>query len=76
MGWGAYELGGLVKALGALVILGAIGLGAYEYYLGNKITALVAFIVLLIIGLLMYSWGGFYRKQNTPMGRVEDVRSK
>jgi hypothetical protein len=74
MGWGAYELGGLVKALGALVILAALGLGGYEYYLGNKITALVALVVLLILGLVMYSWGSFSRKQNTPMGRVEDVR--
>jgi hypothetical protein len=76
MGWGAYELGGLVKGLGVLVILGAIGLGGYEYYLGNKITALVAFVVLLVLGLAMVSWGGFSRKQNTPMGRVEDFRGK
>jgi hypothetical protein len=76
MGWAEYELGGLVKVLGALVILAGIGLAVYEYSLDNKITALVVFLVLLVIGLAMVSWGGFSRKQNTPMGRVEDVRDK
>jgi hypothetical protein len=76
MGWGEYELGGMVKVLGVLVILAGIGLAIYEYTLGNRITALVAFLVLLVLGLVMVSWGGFSRKQNTPMGRVEDVRDK
>jgi hypothetical protein len=76
MGWGEYELGGLVKGLGVLVILAGLGLGGYELYLGNKITAVVLLVVLVIIGLAMVSWGGFSRRQNTPMGRVEDVRDK
>ena len=74
MGWEKYEMGGLVKVLGALVILVGIGLAVYEFSLSNMLTALAVFIVFLVLGLVMYSWGGYARKQNTPMGRVEDVR--
>jgi len=36
---------------------------------------LVVFLVLLVLGASMISRGGYTRKQNTPMGRVEDFRS-
>jgi membrane-bound ClpP family serine protease len=74
MGWGSFELGGLMKVLGVLVIIVGIGLAFYEYTMGNMVTALVAFVALLILGLVMVSWGGYSRKQNTPIGRVDDVQ--
>jgi hypothetical protein len=76
MGYAEYEGGGALKVLGALVILIGIGLAGYLLYLsrGYWVEALVAFLVLLILGAAMVSRGGYTRKQNTPMGRVEDVR--
>ncbi len=76
MGWGDYEAGGLVKALGVLVILAGIGLAIYEFSMGNRVTALVAFVALLVLGLAMFSWGGYSRKQNTPIGRVDDIHGQ
>jgi hypothetical protein len=72
MGYGSFALGGLVRVLGVLLVLGAVGIGFYEFLQGNMITALVAFIGLLVIGLFLISWGGYSRKQNTPIGR-EDI---
>ena len=74
MGWASFELGGLVRVLGVLVILGGVVLAIYEFWMGNRVTALVAFVVLLILGLAMVSWGSYSRKQNTPIGRVDDVQ--
>jgi uncharacterized membrane protein len=74
MGWASFELGGLVRVLGVLVILAGIVLAIYEYSKGNMITAVIAFIALLVLGLAMVSWGGYSRKQNTPIGRVDDVQ--
>ncbi len=76
MGWASFELGGLVRVLGVLVVLGGIVLAIYEFSLGNRTTALVAFVALLVLGLAMVSWGSYYRKQNTPIGRVDDVQGK
>jgi uncharacterized membrane protein YqjE len=73
MGWASFELGGLIKVLGVLVILGGIGLAIYEYSMSNRVTALVAFVALLVLGLVMVSWGGYSRRQNKPIGRVDDV---
>ena len=74
MGWASFEFGGMVRVLGALVIVGGIGLAIYEFSMGNRVTALVAFVGLLVLGLVMVSWGGYSRKQNTPIGRMDDVR--
>ncbi len=76
MGWGSFELGGLTKVLGVLVVVAGVGLGIYEFSMGNLLTALVAFLVLLVLGLAMVSWGGYSRKQNTPIGRVDDVHGQ
>jgi len=76
MGWGEYEGGGLVKVLGVIVILIGVGAGGYEFLLGNRVTALVVFLAFLVLGILMVSGGGYSRKPNTPMGRVEDFSSK
>jgi hypothetical protein len=78
MGYAAYEEGGLMKVLGALVILAGVGGAGYLVYLSrsNWVIALVVFLVLLVLGAALYSRGGYTRKQNTPMGRVEDVREK
>ncbi len=73
MGWVRFELGGLMRVLGVLVIIGGIVLAIYEFSLDNRVTAAVAFIALLVLGLTMVSWGGYSRKQNTPIGRVDDV---
>jgi hypothetical protein len=73
MGWVSFEGGGLVKVLGVFVVLVGVGLGIYEFSKGNLVTALVAFVALLVLGLAMFSWGGYSRKQNTPIGRVDDV---
>ncbi len=67
-------MGGLIRVLGVFVILVGIGLAIYEFSMGNRVTALVAFVALLVLGLVMVSWGGYSRKQNTPIGRVDDVR--
>jgi ABC-type siderophore export system fused ATPase/permease subunit len=76
MGYAEYEGGGLLKVLGALVILIGLGLAGYLVYLsrGYWLIALIVFLVLLVLGASMVSRGGYTRKQNTPMGRVEDVR--
>jgi hypothetical protein len=78
MGYGEYEAGGALKVLGALVILIGLGLAGYLVYLSRSywVYALVVFIVFLVLGAAMVSKGGYTRRQNTPMGRVEDVRDK
>ena len=78
MGYAAYEEGGLLKVLGWLVILVGLGLAGYILYLSlsNWVVALVLFLILLVIGALMVSRGSYTRRQNTPMGRVEDFQSK
>jgi hypothetical protein len=78
MGYGEYEAGGLLKVLGALVILVGLGLAGYLVYLSRSywVFALVLVLVFLVLGGVMVSKGGYTRKQNTPMGRVEDVREK
>jgi ABC-type siderophore export system fused ATPase/permease subunit len=76
MGYGEYEAGGMLKVLGALVILVGIGLAGYLVYLSRSswVFALVLFVVFLVLGAAMVSRGGYTRKQNTPIGRVEDAR--
>jgi membrane protein implicated in regulation of membrane protease activity len=78
MGWGKYEEGGLIKVLGAFFIVIGVGLAVYVLWLSrsNWVIASVLFLVFLILGAVMISWGGYSRKQNTPMGRIEDVREK
>jgi membrane protein implicated in regulation of membrane protease activity len=78
MGYAAYEGGGLMKVLGALLILIGAGVAGYLLYLSLSywIIALVAFLVLLVLGAMLVSRGGYTRSQNRPMGRVEDVREK
>jgi ABC-type siderophore export system fused ATPase/permease subunit len=67
-----------MKVLGGFVILVGIGLAVYLVYLSRSywVIALVLFLVLLVLGGVLVSRGGYTRKQNTPMGRVEDFRSK
>jgi hypothetical protein len=74
MGWGSFAFGGMVRVLGVLFVLGGVGIGFYEFLKGNTVTALIAFVGLVILGLFLISWGGYSRKQNTPIGR-EDVHS-
>jgi hypothetical protein len=76
MGWMAYEGGGLIEVLGVLLILAGVGGGIYEFSLSNRITALVVFLGLLVLGLVVISWGSYSRRQNTPMGRVDDYNGK
>jgi hypothetical protein len=78
MGYAAYEEGGLMKVLGALVILIGLGVAGYLVYLsrGYWLYALIALVVFVILGAAIYSRGAYTRKQNTPMGRVEDAREK
>jgi uncharacterized membrane protein len=78
MGYGEYEAGGLMKVLGALVILIGIGAAAYLLYLSRSywVFAVVLFLVFLVLGSVMVSRGGYTRKQNTPIGRVDDVQGK
>jgi hypothetical protein len=76
MGWGEYEMGGLAKAFGVLLILVGIGSALYEYSMGNKLTAVALFVIFLVLGVVIASWGGYSRKQNTPIGRVEDSQDK
>jgi uncharacterized membrane protein YqjE len=73
MGWAEFELAGLAKVLGALAIIVGIGLAIYELSLNNMLTAVALLLVFLVLGLVMISWGSYSRKQNTPMGRVEDT---
>jgi hypothetical protein len=77
MGYAAYEGGGLMKVLGGFLILVGLGAAGYLVYLsrGYWVFALIVFIVFLILGASLISRGGYTRKQNTPMGRVEDFRS-
>jgi ABC-type siderophore export system fused ATPase/permease subunit len=76
MGYAEYEGGGALKVLGAIVIVLGMGLAGYLVYLsrGYWLFALILFVVFLILGSVMISRGGYARKQNTPMGRVEDVQ--
>jgi len=78
MGYEAYEAGGLMKVLGGLVIVIGLGLAGYLLYLSlnNWVFALVLFVVFLVLGSVMVSRGGYTRKQNTPIGRVDDVHSQ
>jgi hypothetical protein len=78
MGYGEYVEGGLMKVLGGFVILVGIGLAGYLLYLsrGYWVIAVAAFLVFLVLGAMMISRGSYTRKQNTPMGRVEDVTDK
>ncbi|MCI4323939.1 MAG: hypothetical protein L3K03_08005 [Thermoplasmata archaeon] len=66
-----------MEALGGFVILLGLGLAGYILYLSRSywVFALVVFLVFLVVGASMISRGGYTREQNTPMGRVEDVRS-
>ena len=77
MGYAAYEGGGLMKVLGGFLILVGIGAAGYALYLSRSywVFALILFLVLLVLGASMVSKGSYTRKQNTPMGRVEDFRS-
>jgi hypothetical protein len=76
MGYGEYELGGLMKVLGGFIILVGMGLAGYLLYLSRSywVIALVLLIVFLILGASLLSRGGYTRKQNAPLGRVEDFR--
>jgi ABC-type siderophore export system fused ATPase/permease subunit len=76
MGYAEYEGGGALKVLGAIVILLGMGLAGYLVYLsrGYWVFALILFVVFLILGSVMVSRGGYTRKQNTPIGRVDDVQ--
>jgi hypothetical protein len=76
MGWAQYELAGLTKVVGALIMVAGLGLAVYELSLGDMVTAVAVFLVLLVIGIMMVSWGGYARRQNTPMGRLDDVTEK
>jgi membrane protein implicated in regulation of membrane protease activity len=78
MGYEAYEAGGLMKVLGGLVIVIGLGLAGYLLYLSlnNWVFALVLFVVFLVLGSVMVSRGGYTRKQNTPIGRVDDVHGQ
>ncbi|MGC2035619.1 MAG: hypothetical protein WA761_09285 [Thermoplasmata archaeon] len=78
MGYWAYEGGGLMKVLGAFVILIGIGLAVYLVYLSRIywVIALVLFIVFLVLGAVLVSRGSYARKQNTPTGREEVVREQ
>jgi len=77
MGYAAYEGGGLLKVLGGFVILVGMGSAGYLLYLSRSywVFALILFLVFLVLGASMVSKGSYTRKQNTPMGRVEDFRS-
>lgn len=75
MGYAEYEWGGLLKVLGSLVILIGLGAAGYLVYLsrGYWEYALVLFLVFLVLGAVMLSRGSYIRRQNAPMGRVEDT---
>ncbi|MGA7861405.1 MAG: hypothetical protein WCB19_06065 [Thermoplasmata archaeon] len=78
MGYGEYETGGLMKVLGALIIVIGMGLAGYLLYLSRSywVFALVLFLIFLVLGAVMVSRGGYARKQNTPIGRVDDVHGQ
>jgi membrane protein implicated in regulation of membrane protease activity len=78
MGYLAYEGGGLMKVLGAFVIVIGIGLAGYLVYLNRSewVIAVVLFLVFLVLGAVMVSRGSYARKQNTPKGREEVAREK
>jgi hypothetical protein len=78
MGYAEYEAGGMMKVLGALVILIGVGLAGYLLYMSRTywVFAAVLFLVFLILGSVMISRGGYSRKQNTPIGRVDDVHGQ
>ncbi|MCI4355877.1 MAG: hypothetical protein L3K18_01870 [Thermoplasmata archaeon] len=78
MGYGEYEWGGLLKVLGGFAVLVGIGAAGYLLYLsrGYWVIALVLFLVFLVLGAMMISKGSYTRKQNTPIGRVEDTVEK
>jgi ABC-type siderophore export system fused ATPase/permease subunit len=77
MGYGAYEAGGAMKVLGAIVILIGLGVAGYLLYLSRSywVFALILFVIFLALGAAMVSKGGYTRKQNTPLGRVDDVHT-
>jgi hypothetical membrane protein len=77
MGYAAYEGGGLLQVLGGFLILVGIGSAGYVLYLNRSywVFAVALFLVFMVIGASMVSRGSYTRKQNTPMGRVEDFRS-
>jgi len=78
MGYEAYEAGGLMKVLGVFVIILGMGLAGYLVYLSRSYWefALILFIVFLVLGAAMASRGSYARKQNTPIGRVDDVHGQ
>jgi hypothetical protein len=78
MGYGEYEAGGLMKVFGAFVIVIGMGLAGYLLYLSRSYWgfALVLFLIFLVLGGVMVSKGGYTRKQNTPIGRVDDVHGQ
>jgi hypothetical protein len=67
-----------MKVLGGLVVVIGIGLAGYLRYLRVNywVFALVLFVVFLVLGDVMISQGGYTRKQNTPIGRVDDVHGQ
>ena len=77
MGYAAYEGGGLLMVLGGFVILVGLGLAGYLIFLSRAywLFGLAVLLIFLILGAVMVSRGGYTRKQNTPIGRVEDFRS-
>ncbi len=64
-----------MKVFGGFLILVGLGLAVYLLYLSRSywVFALVLFLVFLVLGAVMISRGGYARKQNTPIGRVDDV---
>ncbi len=78
MGYKEYEGGGLMKVLGGFVILVGLGLAAYLLYMSRSywVIALPVFLVFLVLGAVMISRGSYARKQNTPIGRVDDVHGQ
>ncbi len=78
MGYAAYEGGGMLKVLGGLVIVIGIGLAGYLLYLSRSdwVFAAVLFVIFLVLGAALVSRGGYARKQNTPIGRIDDVHGQ
>lgn len=66
----------MMEVLGALVILVGVGLAGQWVYVSRSdwVIAVVVLLLLLVLGAMMVSRGGYARKQDTPMGRVEDAR--
>ncbi len=67
-----------MKVLGGFVILVGLGLAAYLLYMSRSywVIALPVFLVFLVLGAVMISRGSYARKQNTPIGRVDDVHGQ